>query len=278
MKGSKERQRLGKLGAYAVLVIMGTASVLPILFIVVASFKPQAAFVGTPPFAPFSPTLEHYRELLADPTVFRSLLNSAIATGASTVGSVTLATLGAYALARLRPRGHRGIALATVGVRMLPPVAMIVPLYLVADDLGILDTHWILILPYMALSIPLAVWMMHGFFIDLPKELEEAAFIDGCTRMGAFVRIILPLAAPGIAAVSIFSFTLAWNDLLIALALTSFDATTLPVLGSRLRGEEGIDWGGLGALTTVIMVPAVIFTLVMRKHLVSGLAGAAGRG
>jgi multiple sugar transport system permease protein len=161
---------------------------------------------------------------------------------------------------------------------MLPPVAMIVPLYLVANQLGINDTLLILILPYMALSIPLAVWMLQGFFMDLPKELEEAAFLDGCTRMGAFVRIILPLGAPGIAAVSIFSFTLAWNDLIIALALTNFDATTLPVLGSRLRGEEGIDWGGLGALTTVIMIPALIFTVVMRRHLVGGLSGAAVRG
>lgn len=274
---SKQRRQLGRYMAYVILGVMALIILIPMTWILMASFKPNSAFVGPPVFV-FEPTTEHYRAMLRDGSFLLYATNSIIVTIVSTVVSVVLAALGAYGLARIRPPGHQGLGLAIVTMRMLPPIALVVPLFMVAIRLGVQDTRLALILPYIALSIPLATWMLQGFFMDLPRELEEAAWIDGCSRIGAFFRVILPLALPGIAAVSVFSFVLAWNDLVVALTLTQFDAVTLPVFASRARTEEGINWGGLGALTTLIMIPAVAFTIVMRRFIVGGLAGSAVKG
>lgn len=270
------RQVLSRIG----LGIVAFLAMAPILWLLLTSIKPRDAIVAPEPVFFFVPTFEHYELLFsgARGSVFLYFSNSVIVSVVTTVVSVSLAAVTAYSLARLKPRGHKQLGLIILSLRMLPPIAMVVPFYLIATTLGTYDTLIGLIAPYIALAIPLATWLLQGFFLDLPKELEEAALIDGCTLWGAFIRVILPLAAPGLAAVAVFSFILPWNDLVLALPLTQFDAQTLPLFASRARTEEGIAWGYLGAVASVIIIPVVIFTALVHRWLVSGLAGGAVKG
>jgi ABC-type glycerol-3-phosphate transport system permease component len=266
----------------AVLVTAWIAAVvaLPIIWLIMTSFKSGPDITSLKPVFVFKPTLENYAAILADSRVpiVEAMINSIIVSVASTLVSVALAAITAYSLARLRPPGYRLIGLTIFGARMLPPVALVIPLFLAANWVGQLDTRLSLIVPYIALSIPLGTWMLQGFFLDLPKELEEAALVDGAGHLQAFLRVILPLTGPGLAAVSIFSFSLSWNDLVLALPLTSERAVTLPVIASRIRTDEGILWGQLGAITTIIMLPMLIFTLVVQRWLIRGLTAGAVKG
>jgi len=254
---------------------------IPLVWIALTSIKPAAVLAQFGPTFSFTPTWEHYSGLFTDglsSQVFRAGVNSLIAAVVSTIVSVALATLAAYSLARLRPRGHQRVLMGILALRMLPPVALIVPFFLIARWFNSVDTLPALIVPYTALAIPLGTWMLYGFFLDLPQELEEAAMIDGATRVQAFLKIILPLAGPGLAAVSIFSFSLAWNDLVLALPLTNDAAVTLPVIASLVRSDQGILWGQLGALTVLLMLPMIVFTVIVQRWLVSGLTSGAVKG
>jgi multiple sugar transport system permease protein len=246
------------------------------------SFKPRLLVLTRPPTFVFPPTLENYELLFVERAgtlrqvpFHRYFVNSIVVTLATTVFSVGFACLAAYSLARLRPRGAQQISLLILGVRMLPPIVLVVPIFILYTRFGLLDTRLGLILPYTALNIPLATWMLQSFFLDLPKELEDAAMVDGCTRLGAFWRVILPLAGPGLAATAVFSFILAWNDLLFALPLTTSKAVTLPVIAARVRVEEGILWGRLGAITSILIFPVVVFTLLVQRYIVRGLTAGA---
>ncbi|MQA79750.1 MAG: ABC transporter permease subunit [Streptosporangiales bacterium] len=266
--------------AYVLVGGMVVAAVLPLAWLVLLSVTPQSVINRRTPAVFFEPTLAHFREILAGQrsTIVLSLANSLIVSVVSTVVAVVLAALCAYGLARLRPPGHRFISLLILAGRLLPPVALMVPMYIAATQTGLFDTRTALIIPYIALSLPLATWMLQGFFMDLPRELEEAALIDGCNRLTAFVRVILPLAGPGIAAASIFSFILAWNDMAIALTLTLTDAVTLPPFVSQVRAEEGIMWGQLGAITVFIMAPVLLLSFLVQRWIVGGLTGGATKG
>ena len=268
--------------AFAILVTAWIAAVvaLPMIWLIMTSFKSGPDITSLKPIFVFKPTLENYAAIVGDSRVpiVEAMINSIVVSVISTIVSVVLAALAAYSLARLRPPGYRFIGLTIFGARMLPPVALVIPLFLAANWVGQLDTRLSLIVPYIALSIPLGTWMLQGFFLDLPKELEEAALVDGASHLQAFLRVILPLAGPGLAAVSIFSFSLSWNDLVLALPLTSDRAITLPVIASRIRTDEGILWGQLGAITTIIMLPMLIFTLLVQRWLIRGLTAGAVKG
>lgn len=266
--------------AAAVLVVVWLAAVvlLPLIWLIMTSLKQPLDITSLTPRILFAPTLDNYAVIFSNPQILRALVNSIVVSAVSTVVSVVLAAMAAYALSRLRPPGHGVMSGMIFALRMLPPVALVIPLFFAANWAGQLDSQLSLIIPYVALSIPLGTWMLQGFFLDLPAELEEAALVDGCTRLQAFLRIILPLAGPGLVAVSIFSFSLSWNDLVLALPLTSERAITLPVIASRIRTDEGILWGQLGAITTVIMVPMLVFTLIVQRWLVKGLTAGAVKG
>lgn len=270
----------GRVAAFAALAVLMVIAVFPILWLVMTSVMPSHLIMRSSPTLLFTPTLEHFAQILGQGrgAVTRYLMNSVIVTLISTVCAVFLALLAAYGIARVRPAGHERLSLLILTARMLPPVGLVVPMYLIAARTGLLDTHLALILPYIAINIPLATWMLQGFFMDLPKELEEAAMIDGCGRVMAFVRVVLPLAGPGIAAVSVFCFVLAWNDMVLALPLTLREAVTLPPFMSQVRQEEGVAWGQLGATTVVVMLPVMIFTLAVQRWIVSGLTAGAAKG
>ena len=263
-----------------VAVMLVLACLIPITWIVMVSFMPPRLMHETLPAFLFMPTFDNYHDALqADGgKLWTYMTNSIIITMISVTVSLILSVLAAYGIARLRPPGHGKLSLVILASRLLPPVALVVPFYIIATNIGVLDTRATLILPYIAMSIPLATWFLQGFFMDLPRELEEQARIDGCNRLMAFVRIILPLAGPGIAAASVFCFTLSWNDMVLSLPLTRQDAVTLPALVSKSRDEFGVNYGRLGAISVFIMTPAIVFSLFVQRWFVRGIAAGSTKG
>jgi multiple sugar transport system permease protein len=189
-------------------------------------------------------------------------------------------SMSGYALARIRMRGARTIGLVALLSRGVPPIALAVPMFLVARKLGLTDKHIILILANSTFLVPYVMWLMRSFFVSLPRELEESAMIDGCSRFGAFLRIIVPISLPSILSTMIFSMILAWEELLFALILTNRAATTLPVTISGISADtvNGANWGALTAVGTVTVIPVVIFALLVQKWLIQGLAEGATKG
>jgi len=186
-----------------------------------------------------------------------------------------LSSISAYSLSRLRPKHKMGLNYIILGMRMIPPIAIVVPLYIIWQRIGLYDTRLGLIIPFIALDIPISTWMMQGFFDSVPENLEDAATVDGCSRFEAFVKIILPITAPGIAATSIFAFSTSWNNLTLPLPLTMTEAATLPVLASQVRTDEGILWGQLGAYATLMIIPMALFTAFAAKYLIKGMSSGA---
>jgi multiple sugar transport system permease protein len=163
-------------------------------------------------------------------------------------------------------------------VRMVPAVVLVIPIYTLWRGLGLLDTHLGLILAYLSFNLPFVIWMMRGFFVDIPVEIEEAALIDGCSRLSALVRVILPLAAPGIAATSIFALLLAWNEFLFAVLLTADKAKTLTPAILNYVTDRAILWGNLYAAASIVLLPVLVFSLLVQRHLARGLTGGAVKG
>jgi len=267
--------------AYAAVAVLLVIVLFPIVWILLTGFKTQMDAFSLPPKWVFRPTVENYVGIFHTTGNLREIpfatyfWNSVVVTLSSTALSLVVALFAGYSLARLAPRGAGAIGLGILAVRMLPPIVLVVPLYVLCQRAGLLDTVWALIFPYTALNIPLATWLLRSFLQDLPRGLEEAAMVDGCSPFGAFWRVIVPLAAPGLAATAVFSFILGWNDLVLALPLTTFHAPTLPILASRVRVDEGVLWGRLGAVATVLIVPVLLFTFAAQRYIVRGLAAGA---
>lgn len=252
----------------------------PVLWMILTSFKQQRDIFTTPPTLFFTPTLEHYIGYLQRADINRRLVNTVIvATGAGIV-SIVAGSMAGYALARIRLKGAATIGVLILLSRGVPPIALAVPMFLVARRLGVTDQHITLILAYCTFLIPYVMWLMRGFFLSLPRELEESAMIDGCSRFGAFAKIILPISMPGVLSTLIFSMILAWEELLFALVLTNRFASTIPVAIAGIAGDtvNGANWGALTAVGTITVVPVVIFALLVQKWLIQGLADGATKG
>jgi multiple sugar transport system permease protein len=282
------RRSLAKLGVYALLTTGLIVAVIPVAWTVLTSLKPGPQTFALPPVFAFMPTLESYLALfgrrgdlgyrVADINFWFYMKNSMVAALGSTLLTLILSSLAAYGLSRFYFRGKRFITFAILSTRMLPPIGAVVPLFLVMHQMNLLDTHIGLILVYTAFNIPLAVWMLRGFMDELPKELDEAALIDGCSRLGVATRIIMPLIGPGLGATAVFSFLLCWNDFAIAFVLTSRAATTLPVIVLSFIVEEGVMWGQMTAAVTCAMLPAVVLLVLAQRHMVKGLTLGAVKG
>jgi multiple sugar transport system permease protein len=274
-------RRIEKVVVAVCIVGLVAYTLTPIVWMMLTSIKPSQIAVSYPPQFLFRPTLSHYREVFTGAdgaTLAHAFLNSIVVTVGSMLATLVIACPAAYSLSRMKPRGASAITVFIIAVRMLPPIVLVVPLFRMLQPFGLTDSYVALLIPYIGLSIPLATWMMIGFFVSLPKELEEAAMIDGCGRLGALWYIILPLAAPGLAATSIFTGLLAWNDLVFSLPLTTVNAVTLPVMAARMRVEEGVLWGQLGAVSTIMIVPVLILTFFVQRHIVEGIASGAVKG
>lgn len=273
----KTKKSFGDFLLDIVVIVLICFSLFPLAWIFITSLKLPIDTIAIPPKFIFKITFENYIDLFYDSKIpfLKYFSNSAIITVSSTLTSIVIACLAGYSLARLRPKGSNNISMAILGARMLPPIVLVVPLYLIIGNMGMLDTKIALIVPYTALNIPLATWMMRSYFLDLPVQLEEAALIDGCNWFTTFLRIIIPISTPGIAATGIFSFVLSWNDFVLALPLTTTNAVPLPIIASRVRVEEGVLWGRLGAISIILALPVLIYIFFAQKYLVSGLTAGA---
>jgi multiple sugar transport system permease protein len=205
------------------------------------------------------------------------LMNSLVIGFGSTFLAVFLGTLAAYAFSRFKVRGKDDLLFFILSTRFMPPIAVAIPIYLMYRQLGLTDTHVGMVLLYTAVNVSLAVWLLKGFIDEIPREYEEAALVDGYTRLQAFVRTVLPQAATGIAATAVFCLIFAWNEYAFAVLLTSGVAQTMPPFIPFIIGEGGQDWPAVAAGTTLFIIPIVVFTVLLRKHLLRGITFGAVR-
>jgi multiple sugar transport system permease protein len=276
----RRRSRLG----HRVRVAAGLAAcvvfLFPVFWMVLSSFKDQRDIFTMPPTLFFTPTLETYIGYMQRADINRRLINTIIVAAGSGALSIAAGAMAGYALARIRLRGAGTIGVIILLSRGVPPIALAVPMFLVARSLGVTDKHITLILAYCTFLIPYVMWLMRGFFLALPRELEESAMIDGCSRFGAFFKIIVPISMPGLLSTLIFSMILAWEELLFALVLTNRHASTIPVSIAGIAGDtvNGANWGALTAVGTITVIPVVVFALLVQKWLIRGLADGATKG
>ena len=283
--------------AYGALVGWMLFALFPILWAYLSSFKMPEDIFAMPPKLIFTPTLHNYEvvlglkigteletvtEVAAGTGVVsqfpRYFLNSLIVSAGTTSAALVIGCAAAYALARFRFVAKRYVLLSIIFIRMIPPIVMVVPFYVLWREAGLMDTHVGLIVAYLSFNLPFTIWMMRGFFVDIPVELEESAMVDGASRLVALTRIVLPLAAPGMAATAIFALLLSWNEFLFAVLLTADNAKTLsPSILSYLT-DKAILWGRLYAAGCIVLLPVLVFSLAVQKNIARGLTGGAVKG
>jgi multiple sugar transport system permease protein len=279
MSRSARRAGVAALKGVAVLLIL-LWSLAPIALIVSASFKPEREIFAFPPRLGFTPTFEHYAALWDRwPDFFTALGNSLIVTVLATILAVAASLCSGYAYSRFRGRFVEGSALFLIAVRLIPPIVCTLPLFPAANALGLQDTHaWLAIL-YATFFVSLGTFVMRAFIDQIPKELDEAAAVDGAGRLRTLFSVIAPLAAQGMLAVAVFVIVYAWNEFLFAFIFTSTRARTAPLVLSEIVGNfDGVEWGVLFAATAVQLLPILAFVWLMQKHLVAGLTAGATKG
>jgi multiple sugar transport system permease protein len=256
---------------YLVLVLLSIASVLPFLWVVLTAFKDRITAFSVPPTWIFKPSIESFVTLITFRRMHKFLLNSAIISVSATALSVGIGTFAAYALARFRFGGRDDVAFWILTNRMLPPVAVIIPMFMIFQTVHLLDTHIGLIILYTGMQLPFVVWMLRGYFEDIPRALEEAAWVDGDSWFAAFRKITLPLVAPAITATAIFVMILSWNEYAFALFITGPNSKTLPPSVVTFMVERSVEWNQLGAACIFIALPILIFVLFVQRYFVRGL-------
>ncbi|AKH99228.1 carbohydrate ABC transporter membrane protein 2, CUT1 family [Hoeflea sp. IMCC20628] len=251
---------------------------LPGLWVVLNSFRPTVEIMAKPPvWIPNELNLDHYRAMFGalgegGIPVVRYFTNSLIISITSTVIAIFVGMAGGYAFARYQFRGKAAIFVGMMLTRAVPGIALSLPLFIVFARLGIIDTHFGLILAYVAMNVPFTIWLIDGFFRQVPRELAEAAEIDGCTRWQAFWKVEFPVAKAGVASAGIFAFLTSWNEYALASQLTrSVNSKTMPVGLLDFTSEFTLNWGGMSALAVVMIIPALILTFIIQKHLIAGL-------
>ncbi|MEM9631261.1 MAG: carbohydrate ABC transporter permease [Pseudomonadota bacterium] len=273
----RSRRRLLKVLHFAGLFMIMAIICIPGLWIVLNSFRPTVEIMAKPPVWSPSFTLEHYQAMFAGAgeggvPVFSYFRNSLIVSIVSTFIAILIGMSGGYAFARYRFKGKPGYFVGLMLFRAVPGVALSLPLFIVFARVGIIDTHFGLILAYVAMNVPFTIWLTDGFFRQIPKELHEAAEIDGCTRWQAFWKVEFPVARSGVASAAIFAFLTSWNEFALASQLTrSVRSKTMPVGLLDFTAEFTINWGGMCALAVLMILPALILTFIVQKHLIAGL-------
>ena len=272
------QKRALKLAHFIGLFLAMSVICLPGLWIVLNSFRPTVEIMAKPPiWIPTELNLDHYRAMFGGAgeggvpvlTYFR---NSLIVSVVSTLIALLVGMAGGYAFARYRFKGKAAMFVALMATRAVPGVALSLPLFIIMARAGIIDTHFGLILTYVALNVPFTIWLIDGFFRQVPRELAEAAEIDGCTRWQAFWRVEFPVARAGIASAGIFAFLTSWNEYALASQLTrSVNSKTMPVGLLDFTSQFTLNWGGMCALAVLMILPALLLTFLVQKHLIAGL-------
>ncbi|WP_332694407.1 carbohydrate ABC transporter permease [Halalkalibacter lacteus] len=244
----------------------------PYIYIVLTSIKPSSdAISPSPTFFPRELSLENYVAMFNQMPIAKYFFNSFITASISTILAVFLGALAAYGLSRFSSKTGNIFLLLTLCVRMVPMISIAIPMYIIINGMGLIDTRVALIITYTAINVPFAIWLMIGFFNNIPKEFDEAARIDGCNIFTAFIKVILPVSLPGLATAAIFCFMLAWNDFLFALLLTSTNAKTATVGISEFLTAYNLDLGPMTAAAVSFSLPVMVFSILVQRYIVSGM-------
>ncbi|WP_069170798.1 carbohydrate ABC transporter permease [Streptomyces griseus] len=277
LRPDRSRNRLG----YNILALVTAALMaFPVYWLIVSSLRPNHEIRSyDQTLWPSSLTFDNFARAVKQDNFATAIQSSLIVSVTAVVGGMVIATLAALAIGRFRFFGRKALMMVMILVQMLPPTAMLIPIYLQLNALGGIDEYWGLIVVYLVSTLPFATIMIRGFVINIPVELEESAMVDGCTRMGAFRRVIFPLLAPGLAAASIFALVNAWNEYLFAYILINDNSKyTLNVWLMTFTTERGTDYGALMAASTLISVPVVIFFMIIQGKMATGLTSGAVKG
>lgn len=269
------RMETWKAGKYILILFLAFIYLIPIIVLIQTSLKTQVQIFTKVPTWIFMPTLENYKTVLWEQGFIRFMVNSLTVGLVSTLFTMLIGGFAAYGLVRFKFMGRGTISFGTLLLRMIPPVVLVVPIYVLWSYFRLADTRMGLILIYVGLNLPFTIWVLISFISDIPVELEEAAVVDGCGPLKIFFRILLPLIKPGLAAASIFTFRIAWNEFIIALVLTNRITRTLPVATTIYLTDIGVQWGNITAMGTLIALPAFIFTFLAAKQLIAGLTAGA---
>ena len=270
--------------SYRTMAVVAGATLLaallfPMYWMVAASLTAEARLFDAPSLVPLALSLDHYRALFDERDFLIPIRNSLVVAGAATLVAVPVAVICAYALARLRMRGKGALLALILAVSMFPQISIVPPLYLILRELGLLTTYPGLVLPYLTFTTPLAVWMLTGFFRQLPWDLEEAALLDGASRLRALRDIVLPLAAPGVASTAILTLLYSWNEFLFALSFTlGPERYTVPVAIALFRGRYQVPWGEVLAAAVIATIPVALLVLAFQRRIVAGLTAGASKG
>lgn len=274
MKKKELKTFIRQLFTYIILGIAAAVTLLPLVWIISTSFKQPAEIYSSPPvWISSSPTLESYIDVLTESSIPQAFLNSFIIGLGTAMLSLVLGILAGYAFSRFRFRGNRSLSLAILISQMLPVTVLMIPMYYLIGDIGLVDSKIGVTITHLAIALPMVIWMTKGYFNGIAKEYEEASMIDGCTPLQTLRYVVLPLIRPSIAATGVYAFICSWNEFAIANVLTrTMNSRTLPLALSEFSTFFKVDWGDTMAAATLITIPVVIIFMLVQKHFVEGLA------
>jgi ABC-type glycerol-3-phosphate transport system permease component len=271
---------LGTVIAYVILIALLFFALAPVALMIGTAFKPNVEIFQVPPrWLPRAPTLSNFHKVMFNSGIPRYALNSIIIAALMTFTALVLGTLAGYGFSRFKFRGNRALSLFMLLGQLIPLIALIVPFFQIFDAVGLLDTKIGIALAHLTTALPLVTWMSASYFSTIPVELDEAAIIDGCTRMQALRKVVLPVALPGIISIALFAFLMSWNEFVLASVLTNTDnSKTLPIGLSEFATMFTVDWGSTMAAAFLMTVPVVAVFLLFQKQFVSGLSAGAVKG
>lgn len=275
--GKTIKRKLPRLIRYAAIFLVCAAAVGPYLWMILVSLKNKVQ-IYQPGQWIFTPTLDNYLSVIQERGLFDYMKNSAIVAVCNCLVSMVLGSMTAYALARYRFKRREACSFFMLFIRMLPAVASVIPLYVLASALNIYDTHFLLITVYLLFNIPFTVLMMRGFIEEIPYEIEEAALVDGCTTLQSLRKVVVPMALPGMIATAIFCIINCWNEFTFAMMLTTFRASTTPTIVQMFITVTGTAWGEMAAVGTIATFPVIVFAICVQKHMVRGISFGAVKG
>lgn len=271
----KKGSIFGTLFFYIVVVAICIVMVFPLVWMTISAFKFQVDIIAWPPRFKFTPTLKNFMEVFVNQRFVKYLKNSVVVALASVSISLLLGLPASYAIAR---NNMKKVAVFILVARLMPGISFLMPWYIIFSRLRLMDSYIALILSHILIALPLTIWTMEPYFRSLPIEMDESAMIDGATRTKAFVRIIIPLAGPGIVTATTLSFIFSWNNFMFSQVLSRQKTRTLPIAVNNFLSYASVDWGGVMAAAVFIMLPAIIITMVFQKFVIKGLTAGAVKG
>ncbi len=266
----KGKRRILSLARSVFLLLMCMACLLPFVWMIMVSFRNRVDILD-PSKIFVTPTLKNYQAIIEDSNIIDFFQNSFIIAVISTLISLAIGSFAAYGFARYKWKKREDRAFWVLSQKFLPPMAVVIPYFMMASMAGLLDTRLVLIICYTTFNIPFTIWMMRGFIEDMPIELEEAGWVDGCSRLTGIIKILLPLITPGLVATSIFCVINSWNEFVFANFLTSIQAKTIPTSVMMYLSVSGVKWGEMAATGVMAVLPVLIFAIIVQKHMIRGL-------